>query len=537
MVSHDLHIDLRRVTAAVSLLAGIVEGSDDAIMAKDRAGTIISWNPAAQRLFGYTEAEAIGSHVSMLVPDSHRGEDIAVFERILAGQKVEHYETTRCTKSGGLVAVAVTVSALRGADGTIVGASKSVRDITDVQAARQMEAQLAAIIENSDDAIISKDPRGRITSWNPAAERIFGFTPEEAVGQHISIIFPDDLIGRERDILGEILAGGKVDHYETRRKTKDGRILDVALTVSPLRGGDGGIIGASKILRDITEAKRHAVREEQARELERANQRLAAADRAKDEFLAIANHELRTPLTAIAGFTDTLLHREADLDAGQRREFLEIIDRQSARLARLIDDLMTLTKTQVDRSGSETATIAVRETVSQILHDQDRDDIRVTGDGGVLARVDPDRLRQIVLNFVDNAIKYGAGPIGVDVRQSATNVIIAVSDHGPGVAADILPHLFDAFTRAQGVRESQMPGTGLGLSIARSLARADGGDAWYEPNAGGGSRFGVRLPLEGAHASAPEPADHDAVGFSEPASIGDSSEIDGTRTGRPSIPI
>ncbi|MCW2921057.1 MAG: hypothetical protein JWL76_931 [Thermoleophilia bacterium] len=504
MESHDLHIDLRRITAAVSLLAGIVEGSEDAIIAKDRTGAIISWNPAAERLFGYTEEEAIGRHVSMLVPEHRRGEDTDAFDRILAGKRVEHYETERMTQSGDVIEVAVTVSALRGADGTILGASKIVRDVTDLRRARAAQEQLAAIIGDSDDAIISKDREGRITSWNRAAERIFGYTAAEAVGQHVSLIFPEDLIGRERDILGEILSGLKVDHYETRRRTRDGRVIEVALTVSPLRGADGEIIGASKILRDVTDQKRAQARERHAVELARANERLAEADRAKDEFLAIANHELRTPLTAIAGFTDTLLHRDVSED--QRREFLEIIDRQAARLTRLVDDLLSLTRHHVDDASANAMSVPVRAVVERILHEQDRDDIEVAGDDELFACVDPEHLRQIVLNYVDNATKYGAGRIGVEVCRSGANAIVSVTDDGAGVPEEVVPRLFDAFTRSQEARDAQVPGTGLGLSIVRTLARAHEGEAWYERGSSGGSSFRVSLPLASVDQdAAPQP--------------------------------
>jgi PAS domain S-box-containing protein len=488
-----MHLDLQRVTAAVSLLAGIVEGSDDAIIAKDRDGIVIGWNPAAERLFGYDEDEIVGTHIGVLVPDSHRGEDVEVFERILAGRKVEHYTTQRLTKDGRLVDVAVTVSALRDASGEIVGASKIVRDVTERREALQMQAHLAAIIENSDDAIISKDREGVITSWNPAAERILGYSADEAIGQHISLIFPPDLIGRERDILGEILDGQKVDHYETRRRRRDGRVIDVALTVSPLRDADGTVIGASKILRDITDMKASRERELRSQELARANARLAAADRAKDEFLAVANHELRTPLTAIAGFTDTMLHRSVTPE--QQREFLEIIDRQAARLTRLVDDLLGLTRARLMRAETAAEQLSLRESIERLLVDQARNDVKVQGDVAVVACIDPDHLRQIVLNLVDNATKYGGGDVEVCIRGARTHAVVSILDRGPGVPNELVPRLFDAFSRADVVRDAQLPGTGLGLSIVRSLARANNGSVWYERREGGGSAFHVRLPM------------------------------------------
>ncbi|MCW2926643.1 MAG: hypothetical protein JWM86_611 [Thermoleophilia bacterium] len=479
----------------MSLLAGIVDGSDDAIVAKDMQGHIIAWNPAAQRLFGYTEEEAIGAHIGMLIPEALKGEDQRVLDRVLEGNQMEHYETQRLTKDGNAVEVSVRVSPLKDADGVIIGASKIIRDIGQHREARRREAQLAAIIASSDDAILSKDTSGTITSWNPAAQRMFGYEPDEVIGQHISILFPPDLLGTERDVLGEILQGKRVDHYETRRLTRDGRIIDVSLTVSPLRDPDGTIVGASKIVRDISEAKRTAARDEQARELARANLELAAADRAKDEFLAMANHELRTPLTSIAGFTSTMLQLDEALSADQRREFLQIIERQTERLSRLIDDLMTLSRVRVDRAHINAEPTHVTQAIREILREQDRTDVEVVGDDEACACVDPQHLSQMVLNYVDNAAKYGAGTIRVDVSPTLGDTVeVVVADEGAGVPAELVPHLFERFTRGDREREAGVPGTGLGLSIVRNLARAQGGDAWYEPNEPVGSRFCLRLP-------------------------------------------
>lgn len=503
------HIDLSRITAAVSLLASIVEGSDDAIIAKDIAGRIISWNPAAERMFGYAEHDVIGQHIRILIPEDHRGEDEDVFARILAGDRVAHYQTQRLTRAGDRIEVAVTVSALRDGDGTVVGASKILRDISAWHASARLQTQLAAIVESSDDAIISKDLTGTITSWNPAAERMFGYRDHEAIGQHISMLFPDTRKGSERDILGEILAGRKVDHYETRRVTRDGRILDVSLSVSPLRDLGGKIVGASKIARDVTEQKRLAARDRHASELAALNERLAAADRAKDEFLAMSNHELRTPLTAIAGFTSTMLDLGDRLDPAQQREFLEIIDTQAQRLTRLVDDLLTIGRAQMQGAGVRLQDIELRSALGRMLSTHGHDDVTVHGTLDRPVRADPHHLEQMILNYIDNARKYGADPIEVHVDIDRETATIAVEDDGRGVPIELFGRLFDPFSRATCDAEAGIPGTGLGLSIVRSLARAQGGEAWYEPRTGGGSRFCLRLGLGEASArTASSPVPH-----------------------------
>lgn len=488
----DRHLDIRRVTPTVALLSGIVEGSDDAILALDTEGRIISWNPGAERLFGYTEEEAIGRHIGMLIPENHRGEDRHILGEVLAGRRIHHFETQRLRKDGKVVDVSLTVSPLPDATGRIAGASKIVRDITGERAARRLQAQLAAIVENADDAIIGKDTSGIITSWNPAAERLFGYSPTEAIGQPISMLMPPDLMGHERDILGEVLAGHKVDHYETRRMAKDGRRVDVSLTVSPLREPDGTIVGASKIVRDITVVK--AERERHAAALAEANARLAAADKLKDQFLAMASHEMRTPLAAIAGFTSTMQELWDQLEDAQKREFVEIIGSQTGRLQRLVDDLLTLARIESGALGARPAPLPVAIALKQAIREMGIEQLAVDCPDELTAFADPDQVQQIVVNLVGNAVKYGAEPIRVVARHVDDRVVIRVCDRGPGVPAEFEQHLFKRFARASSVR-AEVEGTGLGLSIVHGLARAQGGDVRYEANEPRGACFVVELPV------------------------------------------
>ena len=500
MTPHKQHIDLEQITAAAGLLAAIVNGTDDAIIAKNLDGEIIFWNPAAERMFGYTEREALGSPISMLIPDGHRGEDVVVMDRILAGASVQHYETQRQAKDGTLVDVSLSVSALKDPDGTVIGASKIMRDISASRAARVDQERLAAVIESSDDAIIAKDSSGIITDWNPAAERMFGYSASEAVGMPISKLIPPDLAGQERDTLGEILAGRKVDHYETVRMHRDGTPVDVSLTVSPLRDANGTIIGAAKVVRDVSERKRIEAHAREAAELARANEQLAAADRLKDQFLAMANHELRTPLTSIAGFTQTLKDLGPELTEQQRAEFLDIIASQTDRLARLVDDMLTLSRVELGVIEVRPAEIDVIEEIRSTLHGARRDDVVIIDpdEEHLTAFVDPAHFQQMVLNYVDNARKYGSDPIEVCARRDGNDVVLCVCDSGDGVPPDFEPFLFDRFARSPDTVQSNLPGTGLGLSIVRGLARAQGGEAWHEPNEPSGARFFLRLPHVGA---------------------------------------
>jgi PAS domain S-box-containing protein len=238
---------------AVRHLARVVASSDDAIVSKDLNGIIRSWNHAAERMFGYTAAEAVGQSIRMIIPADRQGEEDMVLGRIRAGEGLTHFDTIRQRKDGTLIPISLTVSPIHDDAGRVIGASKIARDITDRMKAAVTARQLAAVVESSDDAIVTKDLTSIITSWNAAAERMFGYTAAEAIGQSVRILIPDELQSEEDTVLAKIRAGDKVDHYETIRQHKDGTRLSVSLTVSPIRNDKGVIIGASKVARDITE--------------------------------------------------------------------------------------------------------------------------------------------------------------------------------------------------------------------------------------------------------------------------------------------
>ncbi|HYZ84742.1 MAG TPA: PAS domain S-box protein [Bryobacteraceae bacterium] len=248
--------DRRRLESASLHLAAIVESSDDAILSKDLNGIITSWNKGAERLFGYTASEVIGKPVSILAPSERVNEMPHMLAKVRQGERVDHYETQRRTKDGKVLDVSLTVSPIRNSAGEIIGASKIARDISDRKQLEAATLHLAAIVESSDDAIISKDLNGRIKSWNKGAERLFGYTASEVLGKPVSILAPSERVNEMPDILSKVRRGERVDHYETQRRTKDGKVLDVSLTVSPIRNSAGEIIGASKIARDISDQKR-----------------------------------------------------------------------------------------------------------------------------------------------------------------------------------------------------------------------------------------------------------------------------------------
>ena len=239
-------------------MAAIVESSDDAILSKDLDGVIQSCNPATQRIFGYTAAELIGRSVHTLIPEEHQPEEDDILRRIRDGERVDHFETVRITKDQRCLDVSLTISPVRDASGVVIGASSIVRDITEQKRARATQAYLAAIVESSEDAILSKDLNGIVRSCNQTAERLFGYSASELIGRSIRVLIPPDKQAEEDHILATIRRGERIEHFETVRMTKDGRHLDISLSVSPVRDSSGAIVGVAKVVRDITEQKRLA---------------------------------------------------------------------------------------------------------------------------------------------------------------------------------------------------------------------------------------------------------------------------------------
>ena len=244
--------------ATQATLAAIVESSDDAILSKDLTGIIRTCNAATERMFGYTCGELTGQSVRILIPPERQAEEDDILERIKRGERIDHFETVRIAKDRRLIDVSLTISPIHGPSGEITGASTIARDITERNRAREKDAYLAAIISSSSDAIISKDLNGIITSCNQGAERIFGYKPAELIGRPIHILIPAGRYAEEEMILATVRAGKRIEHMETERIAKDGRTVDISLSVSPICDESGTVIGVAKVARDITEKKRLA---------------------------------------------------------------------------------------------------------------------------------------------------------------------------------------------------------------------------------------------------------------------------------------
>jgi PAS domain S-box-containing protein len=350
--------------------------------------------------------------------------------------------------------------------------------------------RLSAIVESSDDAIVSKDLNGTVMSWNRSAEQMFGYTAAEMIGRPILVIIPDDRIGEEDYVLDCVRRGVGVDHYETERRHKDGHRVSVSLTVSPIRAADGTLLGASKIARDISERKRLIA------ELERAN-------RVKDEFLATLSHELRTPLNAILGYSRLL--RGEMMDESGRARAIETIERNATALAQLVTDVLDVSRIisgkmrfDVERCDIGAVVTSAIDSIGPALRAR-RIELRqqLDPDIGVLAG-DPNRLQQVFWNVLSNAVKFTpeGGRIDVLVTRDGSCVRVTVRDTGRGIDPGVLPHVFERFRQGDSSTTRDVGGLGLGLAIVRHYVEMHGGRVWAASEGiGTGATFTIELPL------------------------------------------
>ena len=417
---------------------------------------------------------------------------------------------------------------LRDADGRVTGAINMLVDITERKAAEEAKARLAAIVESSDDAIISKDLNGVITSWNRGAMRLFGYTAREAIGQPITMLIPPERLNEEPGILERIRRGERIEHYETVRRHKNGALLDISLSVSPIADGHGRIVGASKIARDITEWRRAQER------VRRAKEAAESANIAKDNFLATLSHELRTPLTPVLAILGDW-ERSSDLPDTMRDD-IQVLRRNLDLEARLIDDLLDLTRIVRGKLRLDFEVVDVHRLIAAVV-DMFRCDIRAkrltlsarTDAPRHFVRADPGRLQQALWNLLRNAIKFT--PEGGTIELSTCNddhsrLQVVVRDSGVGIAKDALDRIFEPFDQGSDETVKQYGGLGLGLTITKTLLNMHNGmiDAQSD-GPGRGATFIVTLPTV-------QHVTRSAGRSSSPAPLGCSDDDEGPRSFR-----
>ncbi len=475
---------------------------DYAIFTLDFAGVVTSWNPGAQRLFGYAAPEILGQNGSVLwtPEDQARGADAQERETARRDGRAED-KRWHLRKDGSRLFANGTMRPLLDETGGLRGFTKVCRDATMDSEAQE---RLGAIVESSDDAIISKNLKSVIMSWNAGAQRIFGYTAEEMIGKSIHVLIPPERWGEEDEILSRISRGEPVNHMETVRVAKDRRRLDLSVTISPIRDIGGTVVGASKVARDITER-----RQAEARQLETERAARAQAEHAsrmKDEFLATLSHELRTPLNAILGWSQILRNDPSAEDIVQG---VAVIERNARAQTQIIEDLLDMSRIISGKVRLDVQRIDLKPVVEAAIDTvraaADAKSIRLQTVLDPLARPvsgDPNRLQQVFWNLLTNAIKFTPkeGRVQIVLERVNSHLEVSVSDSGEGISPEFLPHVFDRFRQADASTSRRHGGLGLGLAIVKQLTELHGGTVRVKSSGlGQGTTFTVLLPLSAIH--------------------------------------
>ena len=498
-----------KIAEQKELLAVTLSSIGDAVIVTDPDAHITYINSTAQKLTGWTSAEAQGRPLAevfnIVNEDTRNLVESPVAKAIRMGATVGlANHTMLIAKDGAERAIDDSAAPIRDEAGKILGVVMVFHDITERRAAERAQARLAEIIESSDDAIVAKDLNGVITAWNRGAERLFGYSAHEAVGKPITIVIPPDRQDEELDVLQRIRRGERIDHFETIRRRKDGTLVEISLTVSSVKNRRGEIIGASKIARDITQRNRlqaeieaHLIKQQSLR------MEAEAANRSKDLFLATLSHELRTPLTAIVGWVRILRQdgcKEEDLQEG-----LAVIEPNTHAQVQLIDDVLDVSRIVSGKLRLEMKSCDLLEVVKAGL-----DVVRpaaaakkITLDveldpAASRAACDAVRMQQVVWNLLSNAVKFTpkGGRVTVKLWRERSSIKLQVIDTGQGIISDLLPYVFDRFRQGDSSTRRKFCGLGLGLSIVKHLVEMHGGRVYAESaGEGKGSTFTVVLPI------------------------------------------
>jgi PAS domain S-box-containing protein len=517
MISHligALHATRQRAEDSRGWLSAVLTGISDAVIATDAQGRVAFTNPVAQALTGWDKEEAVGEpleHVFHIVSEETREPVEQPVARVLRDGVVVGLanHTLLIARDGTPRPIADGAAPIRDELGNIWGVVLVFRDVAEMRRTAELKERLAAVVESSDDIIISESLDGVITSWNRGAERILGYAAEETVGRHISMLMTPEQFEDTERILGRVRRGENVDHFETKRRRKDGAVIDVSLTVSPIRNDVGKVIGASKIGRDITrkrliEAERlDAIRQSEAEsrrlnaDLEcRVAQRTAQLEAANEELEAFSYsvaHDLRSPLRAIEGFSQILLDKYADRLDDLGKDYLHRVGAAAKRLEQLIGDLLNLsrlTRSEMRHSPVDLSAIALA-VAADLKEREPHRQVEFVIARGAVACGDARLLRFAIENLLGNAWKYTGMcerariEFGEAVVDGQTTFF--VRDDGAGFDMAYVEKLFRPFQRLHNARE--FPGTGIGLASVKRLVGRHGGRVWAEGAVGRGATF------------------------------------------------
>jgi PAS domain S-box-containing protein len=459
-------------------------------------GKFLQINASGLAMFGASSAQAlIGKNVHDLVAPEDRERFREFNERVCAGEKAS-LEFDIVGLAGERRHVETHAAPLTLPDGSTVQLGVT-RNVLDRKLSERAALLLSAIVDSSDDAIISKDLNGTITSWNRSAERLFGYTAEEAIGQPVAaLLIPADRQGEEAAILARLRNGERVDHFETKRRRKDGTPVDISLTVSPVKDSSGRIIGASKIARDISEQIRYQ------QELRQANDSLARSNADLEHFAWSASHDLQEPLRMVSAYSQMLRAKFENQLGSAGDQFIGFVIEGASRMEQLLRDLRTYTHAAIGNDeapplvSSETA---IERSIVNLKAAIDESGAEITYDPLPPVRIHEFQLEQLFQNILGNAIRYrGEEPPRIHASAEADGNAwrFLVQDNGIGISPEYKEQIFGIFKRLHAF--SEYPGTGMGLAICQRIVERASGRIWVESQPGRGSTFFFTLPAAAA---------------------------------------
>lgn len=498
-------------------LSAVVHASTDGIVSFALDRTILSWNAACERIFGWSAAEMIGRSASVLSPSAELERDqLELMRRLGEGESLD-FEAVRKRKDGQEIHVSMSVSPIRDPDGTVIGGTTIVRDITEARRAqtalRESEEQLRLVVENVREyAIFSMGLDRNIVSWNSGAERLLGYSESEVLGKPADIVFTEEdrREGAPEAEVQTALADGRASDDRVHMR-KDGSLFWAEGVMMLMRDEQGRAMGFVKVLRDQTRARevQQAIERSQSElkqsleETQQARRALEAADAAKDRFLAVLSHELRNPLASIASASELLLMPK--LPDSAREKAAEVVQRQGKAMKVLLDELLDVSRLTLGRLNLARRPVSVTMVVQQAL-ETTRPLVQAAGHELVVklpphtveVDADPLRLAQVVSNLISNAAKYTpeGGRIEVSAEVFTDEVVVQVSDNGIGMEPSQIDRMFDLFSQGERVTGHSNSGLGIGLALARNIIELHGG--WIMASSAGpgeGSQLRVGLPL------------------------------------------
>jgi PAS domain S-box-containing protein len=481
------------------LLASIVESSNDAIIGKSLDGIIQSWNAAAEQLFGYTAEQAVGQHISLVIPPERMAEEDQIIASLKEGKRLEHYETERVCSDGRRIIVSLTISPIKDEAGNVVGASKIARDVTDRKRAETERQMFVTLVENSTDFIGICDLEGVPFFINQAGLEMVGLNDIEAA-RHTSVrdfFFPEDQPKMMNQFFPEVLKEGHGEIEVRFRHFKTGEPRWMAYKVLALTDEANKPRAFATVSQDITERKR----------LEDNLRRLAIdlsnADRRKNEFLATLAHELRNPLAPMSNMLEVVKRAEGDNVVVKRAH--ETLERQLAQMVRLVDDLLDLNRVTHDRLELRRSEVELSSVIEQAV-EVARPLVDSAGhhltidlpDEPIHFYADHARLAQLFGNLLNNSGKYTrpGGTISLSAKRAGDEVVVTVKDNGAGIPQDKLDSIFDMFMQVDRTSDRSQGGLGIGLTLVKRLTEMHGGSIEARSDGEGkGSEFIVRLPV------------------------------------------